>query len=371
VYGIKLILILIIVGGVIAYIGDKIGMKVGKKRLTLFGLRPKYTSILITICTGILIALMSLGVLVTGSWRVRQALFDMNALLERMDSLSAEVKAKSSELTSLKEEIAARNEELAALTAEKDELEANLTQVEAEYKELQANKQQLENRVEELALQKEDLTGQINNLSHNLSLFGEKYFTSLSEEVIYQKGEVVLAQALEGGGTKEQLRGQLSGLISQVDKASKTGQVKYSQQEFERTLSLLTEDKQQLIVRLLAARNVFQGEELEVKFDLIQNYIVYEADQIIFTTELNTKNISSSTLQLEEIIVKLNSEGIKRGLLPDKRGRAVDISLSKSYSLLNKLQSRRGRIRLKIVASDDIWRNEAAEDKINFQVEEL
>ena len=36
-YGIVLILVLVITGGVIAVIGDRVGTKVGKKRLSLFG----------------------------------------------------------------------------------------------------------------------------------------------------------------------------------------------------------------------------------------------------------------------------------------------------------------------------------------------
>jgi len=39
-YGFTLILTLVVVGGVIAYIGDRLGMNVGRKKLTLFGLRP-------------------------------------------------------------------------------------------------------------------------------------------------------------------------------------------------------------------------------------------------------------------------------------------------------------------------------------------
>ena len=50
--GIQLVIGLISAGGAIAYFGDRIGMKVGRKRLTLFGLRPKHTSIIITIVTG-------------------------------------------------------------------------------------------------------------------------------------------------------------------------------------------------------------------------------------------------------------------------------------------------------------------------------
>ena len=47
--GVAIFLILMLMGGIIAFLGDKIGSKVGKKKMTLFGLRPRYTSIIVTI----------------------------------------------------------------------------------------------------------------------------------------------------------------------------------------------------------------------------------------------------------------------------------------------------------------------------------
>src|SRR5437763_17152499 len=43
-------------GGIIAYNGDVIGRRYGKRRVTMFGLRPKYTAILVTSVTGVLIS---------------------------------------------------------------------------------------------------------------------------------------------------------------------------------------------------------------------------------------------------------------------------------------------------------------------------
>ena len=62
-YGVTLIAVLGLVGGIIAYIGDRIGMKVGRSRLSLFGLRPKHTSVIVTICTGVIIAGASIAAL--------------------------------------------------------------------------------------------------------------------------------------------------------------------------------------------------------------------------------------------------------------------------------------------------------------------
>src|SRR6266851_23773 len=50
------LILTVLMGGFIAYNGDLIGRKFGKKRVTLFHLRPKHTAILITSVTGVLIS---------------------------------------------------------------------------------------------------------------------------------------------------------------------------------------------------------------------------------------------------------------------------------------------------------------------------
>ena len=62
-YGIYLIAALIVSGGAIAFIGDRLGTKIGKKRLSIFGLRPRHTSNVITVITGILITGLTIGLL--------------------------------------------------------------------------------------------------------------------------------------------------------------------------------------------------------------------------------------------------------------------------------------------------------------------
>lgn len=63
VVGVKILIIIALMGGLIAYMGDKLGTKVGKRRMSLFGLRPKHTSIIVTIVTGLLVAAATVGVL--------------------------------------------------------------------------------------------------------------------------------------------------------------------------------------------------------------------------------------------------------------------------------------------------------------------
>ena len=61
-YSFILISTLIIISGLIAFVGDWIGLKVGKKKVSIFGLRPHYTAVFITIISGILIAIITIAI---------------------------------------------------------------------------------------------------------------------------------------------------------------------------------------------------------------------------------------------------------------------------------------------------------------------
>jgi uncharacterized protein (DUF3084 family) len=79
-----LILALLVLGGVLSTLGDRLGSKVGKARLSLFNLRPRKTAVVITALTGALISAMSLGLMLLVSERLRVGLFELDQLQERL-----------------------------------------------------------------------------------------------------------------------------------------------------------------------------------------------------------------------------------------------------------------------------------------------
>ena len=96
--GLLIVLIIIVMAGGIAYVGDRVGHQVGRKRLTLFGLRPKYTSTIVAVGTGMLIALIvTLGALAASSY-VRTAFFRLGTLSARINELQAQALAQGKEL---------------------------------------------------------------------------------------------------------------------------------------------------------------------------------------------------------------------------------------------------------------------------------
>ena len=97
------LLIIMAVAGAIAYVGDRVGHQVGRRRLTLFGIRPRYTSTIVAIGTGMLIALCVTLVALAASREVRTAFFRMNQITTRISQLEAqqsqlEAKVNSGEL---------------------------------------------------------------------------------------------------------------------------------------------------------------------------------------------------------------------------------------------------------------------------------
>src|SRR5271155_5274155 len=96
--GIVLIIIIVMVAGLIAYIGDRVGHQVGRKRLTLFGLRPKYTSTIVAVGTGMLIAFVVTLVALFASNLVRTAFFRLGSVQARINELQSQALAMEKEL---------------------------------------------------------------------------------------------------------------------------------------------------------------------------------------------------------------------------------------------------------------------------------
>ena len=73
--------VIILAGGLVAYLGDFLGRKLGKARLTLFGIRPRHTAILITTATGLLIATSTIAILLAASYPLRRILVHGTTLM--------------------------------------------------------------------------------------------------------------------------------------------------------------------------------------------------------------------------------------------------------------------------------------------------
>jgi uncharacterized protein (DUF3084 family) len=126
-----LILALLLLGGVLSTLGDRLGSKVGKARLSLMGMRPRRTAVLITVLTGSLISGISLGLMLLVSDRLRTGLFELDQIERRLrDSREALNRSQAS----------LESSRTAARTAEQGRLQARsqLTRVEGQARRLRS-----------------------------------------------------------------------------------------------------------------------------------------------------------------------------------------------------------------------------------------
>ena len=100
-----LILALLVLGGVLSTLGDRLGSKVGKARLSLFNLRPRKTAVVITALTGALISAVSLALMLLVSERLRVGLFELDELQERLQNSRTALERSRSELRTRRTEL--------------------------------------------------------------------------------------------------------------------------------------------------------------------------------------------------------------------------------------------------------------------------
>jgi uncharacterized protein (DUF3084 family) len=99
--GAALIVVLILVSGLVAFIGNLVGRAIGRKRLTLLGIRPRYTAQIITVVTGMLITVVTLAAVLLVSEDARQALFHLREIQQQTRDLENQIAAQQRDLRAL------------------------------------------------------------------------------------------------------------------------------------------------------------------------------------------------------------------------------------------------------------------------------
>ena len=82
---------LVVLGGFISYYGDLQGRRWGKKRVSWFGLRPKYTAVLITSLTGAFVALLSIATLLAVAPAIRGVVWEGERAIQQSKALNSQL----------------------------------------------------------------------------------------------------------------------------------------------------------------------------------------------------------------------------------------------------------------------------------------
>ncbi len=378
--GIFIFLILIIMGGLIAFLGDRIGSKVGKKRLTLFGLRPKYTSIIVTIISGVMISFTTIAVLAVVNENVRVALFGLSKLQDEMKDLNQQIHTKNLELEKGKLQLEARNKEYEDVTQKSAETSKQLEQVQSQrlymeselatvqnaYDEAKAGVEKSAEDIAELEKIREELTGNIDVLNQEKQQLIKNIYALREGQVVFQAGQVLTSVVVDEAMSEEQADNVLKSVLSDINGMLKErlnitddniNMVRMSQKDFDEALTEVVNGKNKKLVRVVAAQNLILGEQLVVDFDIHDNLLLFRKGDTIFRGNLDKyKEIKNYEMQVLRFLRDLNLYAQSKGVLPDPiTGKVGVLDGQELVAVIQKVKECNGDCDLIIKAARDIY----------------
>lgn len=387
--GIYLIGIMIITGGVIAFIGDKLGTKIGKKRLSMFGLRPRHTSMIVTVITGSLITALSIGTMAVVSQDVRTALFGMEELNAAMADtkktlgevtgelfkVTDEYKKADEALSVSKEEIAVLKTEQEELTAESETLRIGNEQLEIEKAELTEQNAGLAETNSELAdnnktlrefnltltADNEKLTADKNELEEHTKNLREGLIAMREGDIVFRAGEILSAGILKGGQSAEEITDEINNLVEEASKNiskrfgdGEDSSVWIYQPEMQNIIEKVSASNQDMILRITAAGNLIRGEPVRTSLNIFPNNKIYEKGEFVFSKNYEVNSDEDAEIIVQDFLSNVNRSAVEKGILPDPiSGTIGAMNAEQLYEIIDSISSVRGKILLSAFAKEN------------------
>lgn len=289
-------LFLIFLGGIIAFFGDRIGKYVGKRKLTIFNLRPRYTSQIFTVIFGMVISLMTFLILLGVSKEARITLTQVGQLEARRKSLEQEI-ADLHQLTTLNEVIFHINQPIVMGPVRGGRPPEAV----------QADLLKLIERANRIAAERSNQAGKLGGLP----------------------------------------TAQTAGNTVTADKS-----------DLERAVQYLSKSPQSFVVILYASRNTYLHEQVIVRFDLRENKKIYRENQVIFSTKINGAKPSNEILiALFNVLSQLQQAALNAGMIPDPvtNNFGGNILVATLFNERDKIKSIGGPARVSVIANRNLY----------------
>jgi uncharacterized protein (DUF3084 family) len=372
-FGIRLIVILAVMGGIIAYIADKLGSKIGKRRMSIFGLRPHDTSVVLTVLSGILIAACTIGVLSVSSQSARTALFGMDKLNKEMAALTEQRQAAEREVENKNKLIAGLDDAISAAQAAKTEAENNLSVAKTELataKEQYASAQSAlvaaHSEVDNLSQARDKLNGEIKELNTETANLKQGLLTMREGQVLYRSGEVVFAGVLNATDNQAEIDKEIQWLVSNANMAAleRLGMKPDASLEptwilkddVENLRSTIATSKTNLLVRVRAVANTVAGQPIVCGLNVYPNKNIFKSGTLIYrkVVDMDDKNVNAEN-KFMEFLNDVNKLSVEAGVLPDPvSGKVGAMNAEAILDAVKKMQRLGGKVLLSAYADGDI-----------------
>ena len=294
----------------LAVLGDSVGSKYGKKRMSLFGLRPKHTSRLITAFTGALIAVGVLAVMSVFSQDVRTALFGMKMLQQQMYDLQFQLTQSEESAMQARVSLAEASASLDLTSFELDSMRNDQLILEMQRDELQASLRLMREESRQLRDEIKALKSEAIALSANVLLGQTAFEPGMTREEIL----------LELARLKQQVRLNVLTLISNRSITRMRDVPVEFDPETEAALvdELASSDIRQY-VRALSGENYVLGENLRIMVRLENgtSIITYPDGSPVYRKFFMPGGTAKPEEVLHVFLRELRNKALNDGILPD------------------------------------------------------
>jgi hypothetical protein len=305
------IFMLLVLSGIISYVGDYMGHKAGKMKLTAFGIRPRKTSKVIAVATGVLITVITLLLLLLFSNQAKLALFGLEKIQQDIYNLE-ERKTKLEEiLYNLEDRITT--------------IKNNVSIYPMVFEATQPLSYSLINKHSS----EKDIINSLEKMKKRVAV----EFYNKNDEL----SRIVVSRGLK-------LPKDLNGRTI----------IFFNSQEFITYLNNVSNDR---VVCMYSFANIFLGDDLIVGFTSQDNKLIFRKGEIITEGIIDAttarKNIWEKVMML---LGRASDKAMDKGMVPDpKAGLGVDIPIPDMWDLCDQIKSYSGNVRVRIVATQNIW----------------
>ncbi len=372
---------LIVVSALVSWAGDVIGMRLGKKRITFLNLRPKYTSRIISVVTGVGIAVATLLILSVASEQVRTALFSMQFVQRQLTDLTVELQKnrdtmgqmeidlfesrgdlaeKQEELTRIETQLAEGAKNLKDARSQLEEMSKTRAKMEKEQAALQKENDRLMKESKELAESVASLKKESDDLKSGMQRLREGRIAALSGEVLSQG--VLTGPEIDPAQVDQyiyRLRSEARALLAyrfgKRPEAVSLPNVTVESQRYVK--DRVTREPGRWLLRLVAEGNAVEGEAVASKLECYPSGLIYKENEVLYS---HTFTPDTSRQEIEETVFQalktLNQNAVGRGILRDPiSGNVGSIDTAEFLDALDHITEVENNISLEIVAARDIY----------------
>ena len=401
--------------GFIAYWGDILGRRMGKRRLTLFGLRPRYTAIVTTTITGMLIAILTIASLAIANKNFQQLILHGHRIIREYNQAREKYNQVTKQLASqqqitkkatkeahdaikardkLAKEIARIDQNLKTLRSQLARSKAGLARTEKELKSAQGNlhltKAELADKTDQVERQRSAIARQteaILELEKKRAKLDEAWASGYSElragTIIFRPNQDIARRVIRCAQPKNDIRAEFYSLLAEASKVAEAEGAKIGDNGraiqirsvmFEGESRLHTEKEivdaivdsiysgsGSVVARIYAFTNSFEGEQTLVDCQPIANRLIYlQGDEVasaVIDGSLSHGEIFNSLVVFLQKDV--SSAARHKGVIPryTETGPSVgEINdANQIFEMVLKIKSAGKKVNLTAVAAKETW----------------